>query len=1119
MNQSQSISKQPPELKSQDFDFLRQQGLNVIQELAANTWTDHNLHDPGITILEAICYAFTETGLRAGMDAKDLISSSGEFKKASFFTAAEVLPTAPVNLSDFRKILINHSTVSNAWIFPLANSPLGRFNVLLEFNNDELNTNNFVLAFDIPPISEPYTVEVAFPHWSDPEIAPFREDVLIQTINFNGTAGNEWNNIIGGHSYYARAEITYLDPNGVLQVMELWIVANIITLMNDPLLDSPGILQELQSEVETIGDNSPSDQSLIKQLNRRVVFAHENMREIRRYLMPYRNMCEDIREFNAVRLQEISISALLEVGSKVNIEELLAEIYYRIYRMISPKIQLDSLSDQLDLIGTADGIFDGPVTDSGFLSENSLGKHQIMETIYASDILRIIYQTRNLGNSDVTQRENLANRTIIALRSLTLSNFLNNRPITSGARDCLHLVKSKNHVPRFSVTKSRITIFRNGLKVPYDSNLVLELFEEKLSFNGQKALRTDLDLPVPQGEIFPLNDFYPIQCDLPKTYGVGEAGLPENASPLRKSQAKQLKGYLFLFEQMLAGCQAQLSNFNTFFSSDADVDRSLFQKGLYNIPEISPLIKGFDESTISWQEFQGDKNNPYERILHDAIETEEQFLVQRNAVLDHLLATQGEEMTHRSDYLFQLASNVPDSFDLSITQIQDLQQIQKIQVLKNLIQEKSDYYRDLPELNKNKGQAFGHLLQKNKNLLEIQHAGSVYDWVLNNGAGVPLLRQSESSQSLIEVERIVNQVLILATQPNNYSIILDGATRRIALRSSENSVLAESVDDYDSDILAENGLAQLAETYRQLWISTALIPLEWRMYHCLGIKFMQRRPISNPWTEFVEIFDDLDGNPVLEKRFRLWSEMGLSGVALLESVDSFSGDTEPEAFIAATHAGQLLIQYGMEESNYLVENPATDSYRFAIVLPDGNILARSLEEFTSVIDAVEGVQQTKDFIYRELSGEGLFLLENNLLYSESNSNSVFTIPNVADPYSFQLTVILPSGFARDFEIENGERIADQPVRYRNGEFRHYAELQLRRYCPANILPRILWVDRSISGSNTTGEDPSLENFEQAYFNFLNLYMTDAVDQSLLEDAKEILILIVNALYLEYYTDH
>ena len=51
-----------------DYDFLRNEGIEYIKQMAGNVWTDHNLHDPGITFLEVLCYAITDLGGFTGGD-------------------------------------------------------------------------------------------------------------------------------------------------------------------------------------------------------------------------------------------------------------------------------------------------------------------------------------------------------------------------------------------------------------------------------------------------------------------------------------------------------------------------------------------------------------------------------------------------------------------------------------------------------------------------------------------------------------------------------------------------------------------------------------------------------------------------------------------------------------------------------------------------------------------------------------------------------------------------------------------------------------------------------------------------------------------------------------------
>ncbi len=56
------ISKSTQTKNDLDFEFLRKQGIEYIESLGSALWTDFNTHDPGITILEILCYAITDLG-------------------------------------------------------------------------------------------------------------------------------------------------------------------------------------------------------------------------------------------------------------------------------------------------------------------------------------------------------------------------------------------------------------------------------------------------------------------------------------------------------------------------------------------------------------------------------------------------------------------------------------------------------------------------------------------------------------------------------------------------------------------------------------------------------------------------------------------------------------------------------------------------------------------------------------------------------------------------------------------------------------------------------------------------------------------------------------------------
>lgn len=116
-----TIPKKNTQPLAMDCEQLYAIGLKHIQQLSSQIWTDYNVHDPGITTLELLCYALTDLSYRASFPIEDLLASesdnAGEMSK-QFFTARQILPNRPLMLLDYRKLLIDLDGVKNAWIQP-----------------------------------------------------------------------------------------------------------------------------------------------------------------------------------------------------------------------------------------------------------------------------------------------------------------------------------------------------------------------------------------------------------------------------------------------------------------------------------------------------------------------------------------------------------------------------------------------------------------------------------------------------------------------------------------------------------------------------------------------------------------------------------------------------------------------------------------------------------------------------------------------------------------------------------------------------------------------------------------------------------------------------------------
>ena len=101
-----------------DFDKLRSEGIAYIGKLAGKIWTDHNVHDPGITTLEVLCYALLDLGYRTNLPAADVFARDPEITGPddNFLTPSEILTNNPLTITDFRKLLIDIPRIKNAWL-------------------------------------------------------------------------------------------------------------------------------------------------------------------------------------------------------------------------------------------------------------------------------------------------------------------------------------------------------------------------------------------------------------------------------------------------------------------------------------------------------------------------------------------------------------------------------------------------------------------------------------------------------------------------------------------------------------------------------------------------------------------------------------------------------------------------------------------------------------------------------------------------------------------------------------------------------------------------------------------------------------------------------------------
>ncbi len=172
MKKSLTIPKDPVYPPGMDWLKLRREGIRHIEQLGSDIWTDYNLHDPGITLMEGYCYADTDLSNRAHLNPADLFAGGDE---KSFFTAAEILSSRPVTALDIRKILIDIPGVKNAWVEQLEDAEV-RFMFINPLSDELIKSTLEPLHQKITPNSGELEFPGRYPR-TDKNITSFLEGI------------------------------------------------------------------------------------------------------------------------------------------------------------------------------------------------------------------------------------------------------------------------------------------------------------------------------------------------------------------------------------------------------------------------------------------------------------------------------------------------------------------------------------------------------------------------------------------------------------------------------------------------------------------------------------------------------------------------------------------------------------------------------------------------------------------------------------------------------------------------------------------------------------------------------------------------------------------------------
>ncbi len=330
----------------------------------------------------------------------------------------------------------------------------------------------------------------------------------------------------------------------------------------------------------------------------------------RRAYVRHRRLCEDIAGVHVVKSLTATLGASISIEAGTAPEPVLARVYYAVGQFIAPEVRWQSV-DRLLADGVAPSVvFSGPRLRHGVIGDDDL--RMPPAAIAIEDLMRLI-----AGVPGVIGVRNIDFRTPLA---------------RIGPNGDSTLQVPRRRVLQLETTPAdgafRVHLFVNGTEYTPHPLLVQSELQQLWI-----AHRRRYPLAAPSGSVRQprppagIGEYHSIQHHFPNVYGINEYGLEADATELRRAQAKQFKGYLLVFEQLLANEFARVGSVHEVFSTAPGLHQSQPYPLDASVPDVKALLKP-----------------DYRARLREETQAGDRARERRSRVLDLMLATCGESL-------------------------------------------------------------------------------------------------------------------------------------------------------------------------------------------------------------------------------------------------------------------------------------------------------------------------------------------------------------------------------------------------------------------------------------------------------------------------------------------
>ena len=935
------IPRDAPLHPAEDWEALRRIGMDRVRALSGAVWTDHNAHDPGVTLLEALAWAVADLGYRAGFPTADLLTRPdgliGPASETGLFPAHEALTCAPITIADHRQLLMRVRDVRNAWLDPMqdrarANWRASETPIFADCAGDRLTHDASASGREHHPVKPSGLYAVLVELERDPLLGSLNETALRHRVKEGPLKGvvlsldaddaafkageMAFDAAFAGHDapptadgsgrdYTATARLALSDGNvAAFDALRLRVT------QDRPRPGGPAVTATAADIAAELARDH--DDAILRRFWEKQRRRAEALDRVACVLNAHRPLCEDWLSIRTAAPFRIGVCADIDLAPNADLERVQAEVVHAIELYLSPPVRWRTLDALLAEGVPADEIFNGPKVDwdfrcggqpafvkPGFLTAEDMAACDLRTSVHVSDIINEVVEIEG----------------VLGIRNMTLRPY-GADGLPSGPAEPWTLQVPPEHQPALHLEGSKLLLFKDEL--PYRA-------QEAEFLRTLEHLRAmaPAALYVPQGQVLPavvgrwrgLDRAYTVQNDLPRLYGIGPHGLAPQEPPERFAQARQLKAYLAHFDWLLADWLGQIENARRLLSPDPALERTYFPARPDDATGV--LTDYVDEVYVDPTGLLDDLRRA--RLT----ESEEVFLDRRSRALDHLLARFAERF---GDYALMSFRLTGDSLGTA----------------REIIADKAAFLAEAPELSRRRSEGFDYRPEDPARVWDTDNVPGLQRRVAR------LLGIADPTRRDLHCAALFDALIGTAPSGGGVAIRIDDA---------EGAPLFVSEESFPDAAAARAAARPIYDRLRR--VETYAVDASG------GVNDVALRLTDG-------------GGTVLTHRDRV--------------------ETEGEATLRAR----------------------------AIVLRHDALLASDL-----------------------CNSEGLHVIEHILLRPRRPGDRLMQVclpPDCAfcgeeDPYSFRLHVVLPYW----------------PERFRNLDFRRYAERLIREETPAHVMPRICWV--------------------------------------------------------------